>query len=43
MTKVNEYMQMIVAQAICKEITKDEMKQLIEEMYDTFLVIEEEE
>ena len=32
MTKVNEYMQMIVAQAICKEITKDEMKQLIEEM-----------
>ena len=43
MTKVNEYMQMIVAQAICKEITNDEMKQLIEEMYDTFLVIEEEE
>ena len=42
-TKVNEYMQMIVAQAICKEITKDEMKQLVEEMYDTFLVIEEEE
>ena len=25
------------------KITKDEMKQLIEEMYDTFLVIEEEE
>ena len=43
MTKVNEYMQMIVAQAICKEITKDEMKQLVEEMYDTFLMIEEEE
>mgnify|MGYP000698144685 CR=1 FL=1 len=39
MTKVNEYMQMIVAQAICKEITKDEMKQLIEEMYDTFSYI----
>ena len=34
---------MIVAQAICKEITKDEMKQLVEEMYDTFLMIEEEE
>ena len=33
----------IVAQAICKEITKDEMKQLVEEMYDTFLMIEEEE
>ena len=29
MTKVNEYMQMIVAQAICKEITKDEMKHLV--------------
>ena len=41
--KVNGYMQMIVAQAICKEITKDEMKQLVEEMYDTFLMIEEEE
>ena len=27
MMKVNGYMQMIVAQAICKEITKDEMKQ----------------
>ena len=34
---------MIVAQAICKEITKDEMNQLVEEMYDTFLMIEEEE
>ena len=43
MMKVNGYMQMIVAQAICKEITKDEMKQLEEEMYDTFLMIEEEE
>ena len=43
MMKVNGYMQMIVAQAICKEITKDEMKQLVEEMYDTFLMIEEEE
>ena len=32
-----------MTKAICKEITKDEMKQLIEEMYDTFLVIEEEE
>ena len=43
MMKVNGYMQMIVAQAICEEITKDEMKQLVEEMYDTFLMIEEEE
>ena len=41
--KSEEMMQMIVAQAICKEITKDEMKQLVEEMYDTFLMIEEEE
>ena len=39
MMKVNGYMQMIVAQAICKEITKDEMKQLVEEMYDTFLMM----
>lgn len=42
-TKVNGHMQMIVAQAICKEITKDEMMQLVEEMYDTFLLFDEEE
>lgn len=41
-TKVNGSMQMIVAQAICKDITKDEMKQLVEEMYDTFRLLEEE-
>ena len=34
--KFNNYMQMIVAQAICKEITKEEMKQIVGEMYDTF-------
>ena len=34
--KINNYMQMIVAQAICKEITKEEMKQIVGEMYDTF-------
>ena len=34
--KINSYMQMIVAQAICKEITKEEMKQIVGEMYDTF-------
>ena len=33
---INSYMQMIVAQAICKEITKEEMKQIVGEMYDTF-------
>ena len=36
--KINDYMQMIVAQAICKEITREEMKQMVEEMYDTFLL-----
>lgn len=36
MEKINNYMQMIVAQAICKEITKEEMKQIVGEMYDTF-------
>ena len=34
--KINNYMQMIVAQAICKEITQEEMKQIVGEMYDTF-------
>ena len=34
--KINNYMQMIVAQAICKEITKEEMKKIVGEMYDTF-------
>ena len=41
LAKINDYMQMIVAQAICKEITKDEMKRLVGEMYDTFLLLEE--
>ena len=31
--KINNYMQMIVAQAICKEITKEEMSQIVAEMY----------
>ena len=43
MMKVNGCMQMIVAQGICKEITKEGMKQLVGEMYDKFLMIEEEE
>ena len=38
MDKINNYMQMIVAHAICKEISKEEMKQMIGEMYDTFLL-----
>lgn len=37
--KINNYMQMIVAQAICKEITKEEMKQIVAEMYDTFQLL----
>ena len=37
--KINAYMQMIVAQAICKEITKEEMKQIVGEMYYTFRLL----
>ncbi len=37
--KINAYMQMIVAQAICKEITKEEMKQIVGEMYDAFRLL----
>lgn len=36
MMKINDYMQMIVAQAICKEISKDEMLRIVDEMYDNF-------
>lgn len=35
--KINDPLRMLVAQAICKEITREEMMQIIEEMYDTFL------
>ena len=34
LTKLNDYMQMIVAQAICKEITREEMNRMVNEMYD---------
>ena len=37
--KINNYMQMIVAQAICKEITKEEMSQIVAEMYDAFRLL----
>ena len=37
--KINAYMQMIVAQAICKEITKEEMKLIVGEMYDAFRLL----
>ena len=39
LVKINNYMQMIVAQAICKEITKEEMSQIVAEMYDAFRLL----
>ena len=36
MTRINGHMEMIVAQAICKEISREDMLRLIEEMYDMF-------
>lgn len=36
--KLNDPMERLVAQAICKEITREEMLRLVEEMYDTFLL-----
>ena len=35
--KINKNMRLLVAQAICKDVQKEEMLSLIEEMYDTFL------
>ena len=35
--KINKNMRLLVAQAICKDVQKEEMLRLIEEMYDTFL------
>ena len=35
--KINEDMEMLVAQAICKEITREDMLLLVEKMYDTFM------
>ena len=35
--KINKNMQLLVAQAICKDVQKEEMLRLIEEMYDAFL------
>lgn len=36
MESIHSDMQMIVAQAICKEITLAEMQELVQQMYDTF-------
>ncbi|MBQ9156783.1 MAG: GntR family transcriptional regulator [Eubacterium sp.] len=41
LTKINDYMQMIVAQAICKEITREEMNRMVNEMYDAFRLLDE--
>ena len=35
--KINEDMEMLVAQAICKEITREDMLRLVEKMYDAFM------
>lgn len=34
--QIHDHMQMIVAQAICKDISKEEMYQIIDQMYSTF-------
>ena len=34
LTKINDYMQMIVAQAICKEITREELNRIVNDLYD---------
>ena len=39
LTKINDYMQMIVAQAICKEITREEMNRMVDEMYDAIRML----
>ena len=36
MESIHSDMEMIVAQAICKEITLAEMQELVQQMYDTF-------
>lgn len=39
LTKINDYMQMIVAQAICKDITREEMNRMVDEMYDAIRML----
>lgn len=36
--QIHNHMQMIVAQAICKEVSKEEMFSIIDKMYDSFLL-----
>ena len=35
--KINDHIQMVVAQAICKDVSKEEMLRLIDRMYDEFI------
>ncbi len=37
--KINDYMQMIVAQAICKEISREEITRMVDEMYEEFRLL----
>lgn len=38
LSRINIHMEKLVAQAICKEISREEMLNLVEEMYDMFLL-----
>ncbi len=35
-SQINQHMEMIVAQAICKDISREEMLRIVDEMYQTF-------
>ncbi len=37
-SKINVHMEKLVAQAICKEISREDMLRLVEDMYDMFLL-----
>ena len=37
LNKLNDHVQMVVAQAICKDVTKEEMLNLIADIYDSLL------
>ena len=41
LTRINDYMQMIVARAICKEISREELNDIVNDMYDTITMIDE--
>lgn len=35
-SQINHHMEMIIAQAICKDISREEMIRIVDEMYQTF-------